>query len=530
MKKKNEVGILPPQCIDLEKNVLGAVLLEGEKAYTNVASIFENKFMFYRESHNIIWDSIISLINKKEAVDMSTVTNELNIKNKLKEIGGPLFIVNLTKTVGSAANIKTHARMIRQTFIARELIKISSGMTQKAFEGEDVFTIIKDFDYELSNIYSTDIGKSVNISDAIDNSLYDIKGRKDGTALSRIKTNSDFDEVFDISPNELIWIGALPKAGKTKTIINLVSMLLKEHDNVSFNWFSMEDDQTKLLANIASLETEIKTKLILGKEDDRLSEKEYDNVKLALDSYRNYDVKISYGTHSVDDVFLQSKNFVRKRKDKFNIVIIDNFNILRDAAKGNKDLEKENYVAGKIQQLKMETNSEGFNTCIIVLDHLNKEAAKDLARMAGRPTKSTLIGTSRKEQILTQLVSINKPSEFPELVDEEYAKKPLIINNTIIKRDRIFNKLIIYEVLVSRESSSVNKILRMLADFDNMQFESLNDFILKVTKGINPKNKDDKDKLFNNIQEDDINEKLEITKDDIDTTFLNPKEIDDVPF
>ena len=531
MSDTKDQGRMPPSNKDLEEKILGALLLEGEKAYSKIAPIIENNNVFYYEKNEIIYDSIKKLIDKKEDVDIATVAAQLMASDKIKDIGGPLMLAKITKTVGSAAHVKTHTRMLKQLWISRRLITISNAVMIRSYNLDDVFTIYKDFDLEVSNLFTTTSGKAIAINDAIDGALYDIKGRMDGTAQSRIKTNSCFDEIIDVSPNELIWIGALPKAGKTKSIIKIASSLLKNNDNIAINWYSMEDDQTKLLANIGSMETKIRTKVILGKEDVKLTDSNYTIIKDSLSTYRDYDLKIAYGTHSVDSVFLESKNFVRQRKDKFNIIIIDNFNILRDAARGKDNLAKEDYVAAKIQQLKLETNSEGSNTCIFVLDHLNKEAMRDLSRMAGRPAEATLTGSGRKSQILTQLVSVNKPSEFPELVDEEHSKKPLIINNTVIERKRIFDKLLIYEVLKSRESSSVNKILRVLADFDNMQFQSLNNFIEDVTGNKKPKEITVKEEIIEVIEEEKVvNEKLNLEEESIDTSFLNKKDVEDVPF
>ena len=543
MNKENEkqkiditYGKTFPNDQKAEEAILGALLVEEEKTYSEVASIFEGKEMFYYEKHNTLWKAIENIINKKEEVDLVTVVNELRVNEKLNDVGGPVYIAKLSNNIGSGAHVKNHARIIKQLYTARQLISISNTTMQRAYDLDDVFSIYKDLDLNISNLFGTETGKAVSINDAIDNSLHDIKGRMEGTAMTRIKTNSCFDEIIDISPNELIWIGALPKAGKTKTMIKLISAIIKENENVAINWYSMEDDQTKLIANIASLETKIKTKVILGKDDYRLTDESYDTVKSSLSKYRDYDLKIAYGTHTVDQVFLESKNFVRQRKSKFNIIIIDNFNILRDTAKGQNSLAKEDYVAAKIQQLKLDTNSEGLSTCIFVLDHLNKEASKDLLRMAGRPAESTLTGTGRKTQVLTQLLSVNKPSEFPELVSEEHAKKPLIIRNTVIDRKRIFDNLIIYESLKSRENSSVNKILRVVANFDNMQFQSLDNFIDEIVNGKNSKKEEItiEENAIDVTEQKELNEPLNLKQekeDVLDTTFLEIKEdVEDVPF
>ena len=117
-------GKLPPQAIDVEEAILGALMIEKD-ALTAVADILKPD-SFYKEAHQRIYTAIITLFADSEPIDMLTVTSKLRSTGELEIIGGAAYIMELTSRVNSAANIEFHARIISQAAIKRELIKISS--------------------------------------------------------------------------------------------------------------------------------------------------------------------------------------------------------------------------------------------------------------------------------------------------------------------------------------------------------------------------------------------------------------------
>ena len=119
-----EHGKVPPQAVDLEEAVLGAMMLEKD-AVSAVIDILQPK-VFYKDSHQRIFNAIARLFGKSEPVDILTVINELKSTGELEMVGGPYYITMLTSRIASAANVEYHARIILQKHIQRELINISS--------------------------------------------------------------------------------------------------------------------------------------------------------------------------------------------------------------------------------------------------------------------------------------------------------------------------------------------------------------------------------------------------------------------
>ena len=117
-------GRVPPQAVDLEEVVLGAMMLE--KGAVNAIIDILTPEVFYKESHQMIYKAIKELFAKSEPIDILTVTNQLKSSGNLEVVGGPYYISQLTNRVVSSANIEYHARIILQKYIQRQLIVIST--------------------------------------------------------------------------------------------------------------------------------------------------------------------------------------------------------------------------------------------------------------------------------------------------------------------------------------------------------------------------------------------------------------------
>ena len=152
-------GKLPPQAVDVEEAVLGALMLESD-ALSNAIEILRPE-SFYKPAHSAIFTAIQNLFNGAKSVDILTVTEELKSNNTLKMVGGPAFVSKLTDRVASAANIETHARIISQKYIQRELIRISGDIISDAYdESTDVFDLLSKAEQNLYDVSEGNIRKN----------------------------------------------------------------------------------------------------------------------------------------------------------------------------------------------------------------------------------------------------------------------------------------------------------------------------------------------------------------------------------
>ena len=153
-----ELGKLPPQAIELEEAVLGAIMME-KNAIVEVMDILTPD-SFYKEEHQKIFQAIIDLSSGDKAIDILTVTEELRKRNQLDEVGGPVYITQLTSRVASAAHVDFHSRIVAQKFIQRELIRVSTEIQNRAFDDSlDVNDLLDYSESELFNVAQSNIKK-----------------------------------------------------------------------------------------------------------------------------------------------------------------------------------------------------------------------------------------------------------------------------------------------------------------------------------------------------------------------------------
>lgn len=211
------VGKLPPQAIELEEAVLGALMIEKD-ALSAVIDILKAD-SFYKEAHQRIYNAIITLFTNSEPIDLLTVTTQLRQLGELEVVGGAQYITALTTKVNSAANIEYHARVIAQASMKREMISVASKILQDAFEDTtDVFTLLDTVEQSLFKISESNIRKNyADMSALMTEALRELERRreqKDGltgvpsgfTQLDRLTSGWQ--------PTELIILAARPAMGK----------------------------------------------------------------------------------------------------------------------------------------------------------------------------------------------------------------------------------------------------------------------------------------------------------------------------
>jgi Replicative DNA helicase len=159
-------GKVPPQARELEEAVLGAIMLE-KNAFDAVIEILKPE-CFYVDAHQRIFRAMQSLANKSQPIDILTVVEELKSREELEMVGGPYYVTKLTNAVVSAANIESHARIILQKFIQRELIRISGEIINDAYEDStDVFELLDDAEAKLFEITNSHLRSSIQPVDSV---------------------------------------------------------------------------------------------------------------------------------------------------------------------------------------------------------------------------------------------------------------------------------------------------------------------------------------------------------------------------
>ena len=141
-------GKIPPQALDLEEAVLGAMLID-KKGVDEVIDLLHPD-AFYKIAHQNIFEAIYQLFHDSQPIDLLTLSAELRKKGKLEIVGGEFYLVQLCQRVASSAHIEFHARIILQKYIQRSLIRISNEIIESAYkESTDVFDLLDESESKL---------------------------------------------------------------------------------------------------------------------------------------------------------------------------------------------------------------------------------------------------------------------------------------------------------------------------------------------------------------------------------------------
>ena len=260
-------GKLPPQAIELEEAVLGAMLID-KKGVDEVIDLLEPG-AFYKTAHKNIFESILNLFQNSQPIDLLTVSSDLRKNGKLESIGGDYYLIQLTQRVASSAHIEFHARIILQKYIQRSLIRISNEIIESSYkESTDVFDLLDEAESKLYDVAQGNIKKS---SDTAQNLVILAKKKieeianKDG--LSGIATG--FEKLDSLTSgwqaSDLIIIAARPGMGKTALTLSMARNIAVIHQSpVAF--FSLEMSSVQLITRLISAETGLSSeKLRTGK-------------------------------------------------------------------------------------------------------------------------------------------------------------------------------------------------------------------------------------------------------------------------
>jgi len=243
-------GKLPPQRLEMEAAVLGALMLEKD-ALTTVVDILK-PVSFYKDGHQRIYKAISNLFDKSEPIDQLTVVQELREMGELEAAGGVGYVAGLTMHINSAANIEAHARVILEAAIKRELIRTATDILRDAYEETtDVFELLDATEKNIFQVSEDNMRKGVDsMQDLMVKAIKELeekKHQKDG--LTGVPTGfSALDRVTSgWQPSDLVIVAARPGMGKCLakgTRVIMFDGTLRNVEDVREGDLLMGDDST----------------------------------------------------------------------------------------------------------------------------------------------------------------------------------------------------------------------------------------------------------------------------------------------
>lgn len=406
-----EGGKLPPQAIDLEEVVLGALLIEQD-CYYEIADILTEE-LFYKEQHGIIVRAIINLKENGDTVDILTVTQELRRTGNLEKVGGAYYVSSLTNRLASSANIEFHARILQEKYALREAIRSSTELIRNSYEeAADFGDVIGKWESSLQKL--TDklfLSKTTSLQQLDEQLLRDnaiINSKSD--AVVGIPTGyKEMDFVTGgWQPSDLIILAARPGMGKTG--LALCYARLTALAGIPVAVFSLEMNALQLYKRLVSQETWIPL--------DNLTKTGMDAATEAY--YMREKAKLVNAVIHIDDTpglsIFDLKNKARKlkREKKIKLIIIDYIQLMSSGNNSNGNREQE--VSQISRGLKL--LAKELEIPIIALSQLSRNVEN---RPGGgkRPQLSDLRDSGSIEQDADMVQFIYRPEYYGIEVDEK---------------------------------------------------------------------------------------------------------------
>jgi replicative DNA helicase len=361
-------GKLPPQAVEVEEAVLGALMLERDAIY-KVSSIISEE-SFYKSEHQMIYKTLLELSDAGKQIDLLTVTMQLKDTGQLEYIGGPAAITSLTRRVASSAHIEQHARIIAEKYFSRVLIYKLTSCISKAYE-DNIDELVSEYTLATQEIDDLLAGKSgmKHISTILDETRTDLEIRQEKALAGEIQgINTGLFALNEINngwqKGELIIIAARPSMGKTAVSLNLFTKsAARNRANVCF--FSLEMENLKLSKRlILSYGGIVRPNFERG----TMTEGDWSAYNRADKELRTLPIYID-DTPGVDIRHISSVVRNKVRKGQCDLVVIDYLQLVETPdSYSNKTRERE--VAEISRELKKLAKAAGVP--ILLLAQLNR--------------------------------------------------------------------------------------------------------------------------------------------------------------
>ena len=405
-------GTVPPQAVELEEAVLGALMLESDSIIAVQEYITADTF--YTEEHRVIYRAIESLSAELKPIDLYTVTERLKVRKELKKVGGASYLAQLTQKVGSAANVEFHAKIIAQKYVQRELIRSATEIQRRSYdEDQDVTDLIGFAEGEIFKVAEGHVKRSVqNAKDILAKALAQIEeASKNTSAFNGVPSGfMALDRVtMGWQPSDLIIIAARPSMGKTAFVLSMARNMAIDHQ-APVAFFSLEMSAVQLMMRLIVAETGLYSNDI---KSGRLTPEQWRHLESATKPLGTAPLYID-DTPALSVFEFRSKARRLKIHNDIKIIVIDYLQLMTGSQETKGSGNREQEVAFISRTLK--AIAKELNVPMIALSQLSR--ATEQRGGSKRPQLSDLRESGAIEQDADIVAFIHRPEYYGMNTDE----------------------------------------------------------------------------------------------------------------
>lgn len=441
---------VPPQNIEAEQAVLGSIFLDADVLIEAMEYVEPKDF--YRRSHQLIFQTMMTLSDRNEAIDVVTIKDRLEQENLLEDVGGLSYLSDLALAVPTAANAIYYAKIVEQKSLLRNLIQTATEIVTKGFEqGEDVESILDDAERSILEV-SEKRNRSgfLSISDVLNTTIANIDQLyQNDEEITGLPTGYQaLDKMTaGLQAEELIILAARPAVGKTAFALNIAQNVGTKTDK-AVAIFSLEMGAESLVNRMLCAEGSIEASHL---RTGQLSEEEWQNLIIAMGSLSRANIYID-DTPGIKITEIRAKcRKLAQEKGNLGLILIDYLQLIEGTGKENRQQEVSD-ISRQLKKLAKE-----LKVPVIALSQLSRGVEQ---RQDKRPVLSDIRESGSIEQDADIVAFLYRDDYYDRGEGEDGDHEPPEVDNVV-------------EVIIEKNRSGARGTVELLFIKEYNKFSSL---------------------------------------------------------
>jgi replicative DNA helicase len=358
---------LPPQNLEAEQSVLGAILIENEAMAKAMELVTDQDF--YRGAHRKIYRAMLDLSERGEVIDQITLTEHLHVKGDLESIGGAAYLAELVQAVPSAANVRYHSKIVQEKALLRGLINASTEVVTRGYEGSSPVDDLLDFaERSIFRLAEGKLGQSfIPVSRVLSDSVALVEklyNRRE--AVTGVPTGYyDVDRLTaGLQPSDLIVIAGRPSMGKTSLALGM-ALHAAIHASAVVGIFSLEMSNAQLVLRMLSSEANLDSHAL---RTGRLQKEDWRRLTEAAAKLERAPIFIDdSGALTVQQMRGKARRLKLENKNKLDLLIVDYLQLMQ----GRSDSESRQQEISDISR-SLKALAKELNVPVVALSQLSR--------------------------------------------------------------------------------------------------------------------------------------------------------------
>lgn len=412
-----------PHSLEAEQGVIASLLIDQEKI--NPISEILTVDHFYTSSNKIIYENIIEIYNQNQEIDLILLKSTLEAKNKLIEIGGISYVVNLVEAIATSEMALVYANVVYEKYIIRQVIEKASSILSLGYESDNSQELVEFSEkeiFDLSKLIRSDSFHSWKflLDDTYDKILK--LASSDNKGITGLRTGfSNLDKMTKgLQGSDLMILAARPSVGKTAFALNLAKNVAKNSSNneASVAIFSLEMSAEQLLYRIIASESSVAISDIRG---GTLTKEQEQLVGFGVENLSGLNMHID-DTAGIKIGELKSKARKLKVDKGLDFIVIDYLQLINTNMRGDNRQQEVSYISRELKALAKE-----LEIPVLALSQLSRGVEQ---RADKRPMMSDIRESGAIEQDADIIMMLYRPEYYANQEDENMIEEEIYDGKT----------------------------------------------------------------------------------------------------